>query len=140
MPIPQTRGAKAAQAPERQVGDIDVQDQCPLERLTHQLRDQAPRNLRPRIEVPAALRRGAQRHRDGSQAEESPLDRGGHGARIQHVVAEVRTVVDAGDDHVVLEVEQPRDCQMNAVGWRAGHEVDIGLGGLEDAQRHIQRQ
>ena len=68
-----------------------------------QLRDQQAGHRRAGVEVSAAALLGAQRNRDRRQAEEAPLDRRRHGAGIQHVIAQVRAVVDAGDHHVVLD-------------------------------------
>ena len=39
----------------------------------------------------------------------------------------------------ILEVEEPGDREVHAVGGRAGHEVHARLG-FEHAQRHVERQ
>jgi len=49
------------------------------------------------------------------------------------------SVVHARDNHVELEIEQTRDREVHAVGGRAHHEAHAGLG-LEDPQRHIERE
>ena len=80
-----------------------------------------------------------QRDRDRGLAEEAALGGGGDRAGIQHVVAEIRAVVDAGDHHVGLERKQARDGEVHAVGRCAFDEVHVGFG-LADAQRQFERE
>ncbi len=80
-----------------------------------------------------------QRHRDRRQTKETAFHRSGHGAGIDDVVAEVRRVVDAGDDDVGLEVEQSGECEMHAVGRRARDAV-TSVVHASDADRLIERQ
>ena len=57
--------------------------------------------------------------------EHDALQRGGHRARVGDVVAEVRAVVDAGDDQLGLELDQPERGEAHAVHRRA-------VGGVAD--------
>ena len=60
--------------------------------------------------------------RDGDrrQPEHDALERGGDGARVGDVVAEVGAVVDAGDDQLGLEaLDQPERREADAVDRRA---------------------
>src|SRR5207244_1584267 len=70
----QPAGAKAPQLPERHVRDVDVEDQSAFQGLAQQLTDKQSRHSRTRVEMPAALRPGAQGDGDGGQTEEPPFD------------------------------------------------------------------
>ena len=73
----------------------------------------------PEPEVHLAPRR-LLRDGDAGDAEHDALQRGGDGARVGDVVAEVGAVVDAGDDHVGLEVlDQAERGEPHAVHRRA---------------------
>ena len=106
-------------------------------RLRQHLLDHAARHARRRVEmVPALvdLREGDRRH-----AEEKALHRGGHGARIQRVVAHVRALVDARHDQVGLVLQQAGQRDVNTVGRRA---VDVAhaVGCRVHRQRPVQGQ
>jgi hypothetical protein len=81
-----------------------------------------------------------QRQRNCRQAEETTFDRGCYGARVQHVVAEVRAVVDAGDDHVVLFFEQAGDREMHAIRRCAVEHEVLALAERQHAQRHVESE
>src|SRR6185312_10089898 len=97
------------------------------------------RDLRGRLEMRLLIGHRAKRDRDRRQAEETALDGGRHGPRVEHVIPEIRAVVDAGNHHVVLVVEQSRDGEVHAVGRRTLDVIDSRLG-LEHAQRHVEGQ
>src|SRR5207248_894701 len=68
-----------------------------------------------------------ERHGERGNAEEVALDRRGHGAGIDGVVAHIRAQVHPGDDHVGSEIEQPRHRDVHAVGGCAVNgEVAVG--------------
>src|SRR5258708_2288403 len=69
--------------------------------------------------MPARL--AGRRNGERRNAEEIALDRGGHRARIDRVVAHVCAEVDARHDHVRREVEQSGHGDMHAIGGRAVH-------------------
>src|SRR5689334_8062403 len=73
------------------------------------------------------------------QAQEAPFDGGGDRSGIEHIVPEVRPVIDPRDHHVVRIVKKSRDGQMDAIRRGAGHKIDSRLG-FEHAQRHVQGQ
>jgi hypothetical protein len=66
-----------------------------------------------------------QRYGYRGNAEESALHRRRHGAGIQHVVAEVGAIVDAGNQDVGLLLEQPRDGDVHAIGRGAVNVVAV---------------
>jgi hypothetical protein len=82
---------------------------------------------------------GGQRHGNRRQAEETPFHGRGDGAGIDHVVAHVGEVVDAGDDDVRLLRHQAGQRQMHAVGRRAGHAPGVFVEPL-GAQRLVEGQ
>ena len=127
------------QGRQRHVRDVDIENECGLERALDQLPDELSGNFGGGLEVRLRVRRRAQGNRDGGQAEEAPLDGRRHGAGIEHVIAQVRAVVDPGDHHVMLVVEQAGDREVHAVGRRALNVVDARLG-LEHPQGHIEGQ
>ena len=51
-----------------------------------------------------AVRTDDERHRDRRQAQESPLHRCRNRSRVNNIVAQVGTVIDAGDHEVRLVV------------------------------------
>ena len=123
----------------RQIGHVDVEDRR-LQRRALDAHHQLGGDARRSGVVPAGIRLDHQRDRDGRQSQEAALDRGRDGAGIQHVVAEVRAVVDPRDDHVVVVVEQPGDGQMHAIRRRAVADVvSIGVM-LKHAQRYVERE
>lgn len=80
-----------------------------------------------------------QRHRYRRQAEEAAFHCGRHGARIDHVVAQIGRIIDPGDHDVRVIIEHTGECQMHAVGRRAGHCAGLRIDAA-GADRHIQRQ
>ena len=60
------------------------------------------------------------RHRNSRQAEKPPFHRSGHGAGVNHVVTEVRAVVDPRDDQIRLVVEKARQRQVHAIRRLSG--------------------
>ena len=75
-------------------------------------------------------RRRVLRDRDPRQSQHDRLERGRHRARVGDVVAEVRAVVDAGDDELGLEaLDQPQPGQAHAVDrGSVGGEADSSVG------------
>ena len=70
-------------------------------------------------------RRALERHGDARNAQQRPLQRARHGARIRHIVAEVVALVDAGHDEVGRRARSMlRDGDVDAVGRRAVDLVD----------------
>jgi DNA-nicking Smr family endonuclease len=78
------------------------------------------RGARGALEMRALCSRGDQRHRDRGQAQAAPFHRRRDGAGVDHVVAEVGAVVDAGEDDVRIAVQHAGQRQVHAVGGRAG--------------------
>ena len=74
-------------------------------------------DLRGRFEVAGRL--GSEGHRDGWDAEQEPFGRGGHGARVDRVVAHVGAEIDARNHHIRQLVEKAGHCQMHAISRRA---------------------
>ncbi|MNT25438.1 hypothetical protein D3C72_1609570 [compost metagenome] len=79
------------------------------------------------------------RERHGRNAEQVPLHRRTHRARVDCVVTHVCTVVDAGDNQIGPVAQQAGQRNVHAIGRRA---IDIAkpIGGLVHIQRCIQRQ
>ena len=110
---------------------VDVQERALGHRhalqLLHDARDE-PRALverellpEPEVHLPG---RGLLGQRDGRQAEQDALQRRGDRAGVGDVVAEVRAVVGAGDDHLGLEpVDEAGRRQAHAVDGRAVRRV-----------------
>jgi hypothetical protein len=128
------------------VGDVDVEDGGAShgegERRSHESFDDDTREIRTSIEMPfgiAAQTIGVQRDRHRGFAEEPAFGGRRDRARIQHIVAEIRSVVDAGDDHVGFEWEEPGDREVHAVGGRPLDEVHVRFG-LLHSQRQLERQ
>ena len=70
--------------------------------------------------------------------EQRAFERAGDGPGIGHVVADVQSLVDAGDDDVRRAVEDLVDGDVDAVGWRAVDGVNPRANLLEP-QRPAQR-
>ena len=76
---------------------------------------------------------------DGTSSS-APFERGGDGAGVGDVVAEVRAEVDAGDDEIGPVVpHQLEDGQVDAIGRRAVDDVFV-LAELQHPQRTVQRE
>ena len=82
---------------------------------------------------------GDQRHRHRRQAEEAAFHRRRHGAGIDHVVAEIRGVVDARHHDVRLELQHAGQRQVHAVGRRAGDAAGVVVDALQP-DRQVERQ
>jgi hypothetical protein len=121
----------------RQVRYVDVQDGIGRQRIGKIALDDAAHEVGGGAEVAAVGEH--ERHGDRRDAEETALHRGRHGAGVQHVVAEVRAVIDPGDQHVGRLLEQTGDRDVHAIRRRTVHVVHVVLGAL-DAQRRIERQ
>jgi len=139
MPIAEARDAQAADSALRQVRHVDVQDHRVRGRSLDQPRDEIGGDARGAREIARRSGLHAQRHGDGGQAEKAPLDRRGDRPGIQHVIAEVRTVVDAGDDQIMVMVEEAGDGHMDAVRRGTVDEIRVGRV-LGRPQRHVQGQ
>lgn len=71
---------------------------------------------------------------------QSGLTRGSHGAGVVDIFAEIRAVIDSGDDEVGLVREELVERDDNAIGGRAVHgPVALGYGlthdGLAESER-----
>ena len=146
MAIAQARDLDAFDGVHRNVRHIHIEyrraPQRQRQRCRQQTLDDLSREVRTGFEMALGIATqsvGLQRDGDGRLAEEAPLRGRGHRARIQHIVAQVRAIVDARHHHVRLERKQSRDCQVHAVGGRALHVVHVGLG-LRHAQRNFERE
>jgi len=62
-----------------------------------------------------------ERHGDARDAEERPFDRGGHGARVEHVDPRVEAAVDPADDQIGPPRTELRDPELDRVGRTAVH-------------------
>ena len=139
MTVAQTRDLETGDLIPRQIGDVDVEDGVGRQRISAQAGDDFDRSARGGFVMPALVIGGDQRHRDRRQAEEPAFHRGGDGARIDHVVAEVRGVVDAGNDDVGLLLQHPGDGDVDAVGRRAVDAPGVFVV-ANHADRHVQGQ
>jgi hypothetical protein len=82
---------------------------------------------------------GDKRHRHGGQSEKTSFHRRRHGSGIDHVIAQVGGVVDAGHDDVGFDIQHSRQRKMHAIGRRAGDAPGL-LIQLLDADGQIQGQ
>ena len=97
-----------------------------LDDVGDELRRGGEVELAPEAEVHLACG-GLLRDREGRQPEDHALQRRGHRPGVRDVVAEVRTVVDPGDDRLGLEaLDQPELGQPHAVDRRAVGRVAVG--------------
>ena len=107
--------------------DVDVEQRARRERDVVELVDDARDEVGRDVEREAAAEAEVHLARgrllgdgDPRDAEHDPLERRGDGARVGDVVAEVRAVVDAGDDDVGLEaLDEPELREPDAVDRRA---------------------
>jgi DNA-nicking Smr family endonuclease len=121
------------------VGDVDVENRRSTQRCALNAHDQFTGYSCSGGEVLSRIRMRNERHGNCRQAEKSSFDGRGDCARIEHVIAEIRAIVDSRDNHVVLLVKQTGDRKVHAVCWRAVDEIPV-LPIVEDSQWHIQRQ
>ena len=122
-------------------GHVDVQQRARRQRHLLELLDEARReraavaksNSPPEAEVELPRALTAARRRSPGTPRTIALQRGGDGAGVGDVVAEVGAVVDPGDDEVGLEaVDQAERGEAHAVHRRA-------VGGVADACRRRNR-
>ena len=133
VPMPEPRRLEAAQFTKGSMRHVDVEDHGALERSLEQTLDDEPRHFGRGAVIHLPLLGATQREGHGGQSEKSTLDRRGDGARVKRIVTEVLAVVDARDHHVVLEIEEPGDREVHAVGRCTRDEVGVPLE-LGDAQ------
>jgi len=112
-----------------QVRHVNVQDHVAGEFIAFQMLEKPDHNLGRTLIM---LKVGAhQRNGNSRIAQEATFDSGRDRSGIKRVVTEIRPRIDARDDHIGLDLEQPRDREMDAVRRRAvyAHETVIHLGG-----------
>src|SRR5204863_5836364 len=136
VPPPEPRDAIALELALRDVGHVHI-EQPFAERLVAMPPQQFDDYGRGGLEVATHL----VRERDGERwyAQKIPLGGTRNGTRINRVVAHVRTVIDARDDHLRQVIEQPRDREMDAVGGRAVYEQKA-VRSTSHGERPVQRQ
>ena len=117
---------------------VDVEKRARRQRLPQDRVGHHRRGARRVAEIVVAARL-PQRHADAGNAEQRAFERAGDGPRIGDVVAEVPSLVDAGDDEIGQAVEDVRDGDVDAVGRRAVDGEDAIVDRLEP-QRPPQRQ
>ncbi len=128
-----------AQLVEREIGNVDVQQpgHFPDQVLRVHLLDHFAGLARGRLDfAPPLVHLGK---RDGRHAEQVALHGRAHGAGIDGVVSHVGAIVDAGDDQVGPEAQQPGERDVHAVGGGAVH-VAEAVGRLVDVQGRMQRE
>ena len=123
----------------RAVGAVDVEEGLRREALRESGRDQPvsdPGRNHEIVSGDVPLRR----HRDRRDVQHDAFERGGHGARIGDVVAQVHTQIDARDDDVGPAIEQPQRGHAHAVDRSAVGGVGEGAVGqapLPPPQRRV---
>ena len=125
-------------------GAVDVDQRLRRHRLGEQLADQLGDERRREAElelaadVAHAAAGGLLGDRNRGDAEDDPLERRRHRARVGDVVAEVGAVVDPGDDQVGPVADQAQLGEADAVDRRAvGGEAAVAVAELDllDGQR-----
>mmetsp|Transcript_83101 Transcript_83101/g.231204 ORF Transcript_83101/g.231204 Transcript_83101/m.231204 type:complete len:332 (-) Transcript_83101:616-1611(-) len=119
------------------VGDVDVQQEGPVQPARDDLLDHAARDAGRRVQRAPALFH--LREGDRRDAEQIALGGRRDGARVQGVVAHVGAVVDARDHQVGPVAEQAGQCQVDTVRRRAA-DVAEAIRGTVDIERPVQRQ
>ena len=137
MAIAEARRLKSAQLGPAHIGHIDIQGRVRRQRRIFELLQQHANRLPGRIEPARIL--ADQGNGNRRKTQEAAFRRRGHRARIQHVVAEIGAMVDAGDDHIRILIEQSGQGQVYAIGRRAVHAINT-VSRPVDAQRRIQSQ
>ena len=134
MAMPQPAGLEATDLAPWQVGHVDVEDRVGRQRIAAQAGDDGNRRARRGLEMQAFVVGGRQRHRHCRQTEEAAFHRRRHSAGINHVVAQVGGIVDAGHHDVRFQLQHAGDRHVHAVGRGA-----VNLPGLRIQLHHADR-
>uniref|UniRef100_A0A914YM11 Uncharacterized protein n=1 Tax=Panagrolaimus superbus TaxID=310955 RepID=A0A914YM11_9BILA len=139
MAVAEAGDLEALDLAPRQIRHVDVEDGVSRQRIGLEPGNDLHRSARGGLEMFRIVVAGNQRDRHRRQPEEATFHRRRDGAGVDHVIAEVGGIVDAGHDNVRFELEQPGQRQVHAVGRSAGHRDGVMVDALE-ADRQVQGQ